>query len=49
MIFLISSSQLTLGTGGPWYFVGRPTPDELRTTIRDLLEKSVPDANFSGD
>lgn len=32
-----------------WYFVGRPTPDELRTTIRDMLEKSVPDANFSGD
>lgn len=32
-----------------WYFVGRPTPEELRTTIRELMRRSVPDADFRGD
>lgn len=32
-----------------WYFVGRPTPDELRITIRDLVAKSVDDSDFRGD
>ena len=32
-----------------WYFVGRPTPDELRHAIRDLMAKSVPDADFRGE
>ena len=32
-----------------WYFVGRPTPEELRLTIRELTAKVVPDADFRGD
>ncbi len=32
-----------------WYFVGRPTPEELRQTIRELIGKSVKDADFRGD
>ena len=32
-----------------WYFVGRPTPEELRITARELLGRSVPDLDFSGD
>ena len=32
-----------------WYFVGRPTPEELRITARELIGRSVPDADFSGD
>ena len=32
-----------------WYFVGRPTPEELRLTIRELMDKSVPDLDFRGD
>ncbi len=32
-----------------WYFVGRPTPDELRIAMRDLMAKTVPDADFRGD
>ena len=32
-----------------WYFVGRPTPEELRITIRELVGKSVDDADFRGD
>ncbi len=32
-----------------WYFVGRPTPEELRITIREILGKSVKDADFRGE
>ena len=32
-----------------WYFVGRPTPEELRLTVREMIGKSVPDADFRGD
>ncbi len=32
-----------------WYFVGRPTPEELRQSIREMLGKSVNDADFRGD
>ena len=32
-----------------WYFVGRPTPEELRQTIRELMDKSVPDLDFRGE
>ncbi len=32
-----------------WYFVGRPTPEELRLTIREMIGKSVPDADFRGE
>ncbi len=32
-----------------WYFVGRPTPEELRLSIREMIGKSVPDADFRGE
>ena len=32
-----------------WYFVGRPTRDELRITIREMIGKTVEDADFSGE
>ena len=32
-----------------WYFVGRPTPEELRVTIREMMARVVPDADFRGD
>lgn len=32
-----------------WYFVGRPTPEELRLAIRELIGKSVTDADFRGE
>ncbi len=32
-----------------WYFVGRPTPEELRQTIRELTDRSVPDLDFPGE
>ena len=32
-----------------WYFVGRPTPDELRSTIREMMDKSVEDLDFQGE
>lgn len=32
-----------------WYFVGRPTPDEMRITLREMVEHSVEDADFSGE
>ena len=32
-----------------WYFVGRPTPEELRFTSRELIGRSVKDADFRGD
>ena len=32
-----------------WYFVGRPTPDELRITLREMVGRVVPDADFRGD
>ena len=32
-----------------WYFVGRPTPEELRVTIRELMGRTVPDADFRGN
>ena len=32
-----------------WYFVGRPTPDELRITIREMMARSVKDIDFRGD
>ncbi len=32
-----------------WYFVGRPTPEELRQLIREMIGKSVKDADFLGE
>ena len=32
-----------------WYFVGRPTPEELRIAIREMVGKSVSDAEFRGE
>ena len=32
-----------------WYFVGRPTPDELRTTIREMTARTVKDIDFRGE
>ena len=32
-----------------WYFVGRPTPEELRLTIRELMAKSVDDLDYRGE
>ena len=32
-----------------WYFVGRPTPEELRLTLREMVGKSVNDADFTGE
>jgi hypothetical protein len=32
-----------------WYFVGRPTPEELRLTARELIGRAVPDLDFRGE
>jgi len=32
-----------------WYFVGRPTPEELRVASRELTDMVVPDLDFRGD
>jgi peroxiredoxin len=32
-----------------WYMAGRPTPEELRQTLRDLLRASNPDFDFAGE
>lgn len=32
-----------------WYFVGRPTPEELRITIREMVDKGAADFKFLGD
>ncbi len=32
-----------------WYFVGRPTPEELRLTARELIGRSVKDPDFRGE
>ena len=32
-----------------WYFVGRPTPDELRITIREMTARVVKDIDFRGE
>ncbi len=32
-----------------WYFVGRPTPEELRQTVRELVDRTVPDLDFRGE
>lgn len=32
-----------------WYFVGRPTPEELRQTVREMTAAIAPDANFLGE
>ncbi len=32
-----------------WYFVGRPTPEELRLAIREMMDRVVPDLDFRGD
>ena len=32
-----------------WYFVGRPTPEELRLTAREMTDRSVDDLDFRGD
>jgi peroxiredoxin len=32
-----------------WYFVGRPTPEELRITARELIGRTVADADFRGN
>ncbi len=32
-----------------WYFVGRPTAEELRLTLREMIGRSVKDADFRGE
>ncbi len=32
-----------------WYFVGRPTPEELRLTAREMIFKSMPNPDFRGE
>ncbi|MDA3041304.1 MAG: hypothetical protein O3C27_17605 [Actinomycetota bacterium] len=32
-----------------WYFVGRPTLEELRQAGREMMDRSVPDLDFRGD
>ena len=32
-----------------WYSVGRPTPDELRITIREMTVRTVKDIDFRGE
>ncbi len=32
-----------------WYFVGRPTPEELRITLREMIGRVVKDADFRGE
>ncbi len=32
-----------------WYFVGRPTPEELRLTLREMTGRTVSDLDFRGD
>jgi hypothetical protein len=32
-----------------WYFVGRPTPVDLRMTIREMTAKTVKDIDFKGE
>ncbi len=32
-----------------WYFVGRPTPEELRQTVREMMERTVSDLDFRGE
>ena len=32
-----------------WYFVGRPTPEELRITLRELMTKTKKDIDFQGE
>lgn len=32
-----------------WYFVGRPTLEELRQAAREMMDRSIPDLDFRGD
>ncbi len=32
-----------------WYFVGRPTPEELRITVREMMDRNVEDLDFRGE
>lgn len=32
-----------------WYFVGRPTPEELRHAARELADRVVDDLHFTGE
>lgn len=32
-----------------WYFVGRPTPEQLRLTIREMIALTKEDFNFEGE
>ena len=32
-----------------WYFVGRPTPEELRLSLREMTGRTVSDLDFRGD
>ncbi len=32
-----------------WYMAGRPTPEELRQTLRELLRATHPDFDFRGE
>ncbi|MEE8435867.1 MAG: hypothetical protein V3S64_13875 [bacterium] len=32
-----------------WYMAGRPTPEELRQTMRQLLQATRPDFDFPGE
>ena len=32
-----------------WYMAGRPTPDELRQTLRELMRATRPDFDYPGE
>lgn len=32
-----------------WYMAGRPTPEELRQTLREMMRASRPDFDFQGE
>jgi len=32
-----------------WYMAGRPTPEELRQTLRAMLQATRPDFDFAGE
>ncbi len=32
-----------------WFMAGRPTPEELRQTAREMLRRSRPDFDFAGE
>ncbi len=47
--FALSADLTIVNIWNGWYFVGRPTPEELRLAARELTDRSVPDLDFRGD